>query len=430
MKIKRLFIKRNNYKLKGGILPYVLVVSLIIAVLCATMILFTYYNSLFWTKIKRSDKMELNQESALEYALATGVDSFDYALPYYVDLFGEGDDSIQILKNKWGLFDLLEITAFDDTLSEKQAYILGSHPDDIEMAALYVSNSSSLPVTLVGDASIVGDAYLPSGGVKAGSINKRKYTGSKLIEGAKKQSNNEIPELKTKNSSMIKYYLGLLNSAIKNNKEDKAYIKQSFLKSEYLLMSDNVIELKDTLLGKVIVVSKEKVVLNKSSVIKNVIVVAPEIEIEAGFRGDLEGFALDKISVGEGACLEYPSLLCVENKTNSSINIESNVEVRGTLLMVDISEDAEDENGTIILEKNSLVVGQIVSGGYVNIQGKVYGNLICKSSWYDNNTSTFINYFVDCSINRKQLLSTFLFVNLFGSNNETNEIVRDLKVFE
>ena len=76
-------------KIKAGILPLTVAISVVIASICAALIIVGYYYRLNFTKFEMQDKLRRNAASGIAYLLGQSDLLEDNAL-YYIDLFGEG----------------------------------------------------------------------------------------------------------------------------------------------------------------------------------------------------------------------------------------------------------------------------------------------------------------------------------------------------
>lgn len=164
-------------RFKGGILPYTLAVSLVVALFCFSVILLVYYRNIIWLEYKLQQRLAFNVESAIEYALNSDLMRNEYDKQVVLDLYGEGDDSVSLVKNHWGVLDRLNVMAFSRKHKLERSVLIGSKGSSIDFAALYVANDCPLPVTMIGYSSIVGDAYLPIGGIKGGFLDKQEFKG-------------------------------------------------------------------------------------------------------------------------------------------------------------------------------------------------------------------------------------------------------------
>src|SRR5690606_31089184 len=70
-----------------------------------------------------------------------------------------------------------------------------------------------------------------------------------------------------------------------------------------------------SLTGHILVQSKTKITVDFSSTLKDVILIAPIIEIKAESKGTFQAFATKEINIGENGCFEYPSAFVLMEDT-------------------------------------------------------------------------------------------------------------------
>ena len=64
-----------------------------------------------------------------------------------------------------------------------------------------------------------------------------------------------------------------------------------------------------TITGNVIITSADSLAVSSTAHLEDVIIIAPKVSFEKGFKGSVQVFANRSITVGSGARLEYPSVL-------------------------------------------------------------------------------------------------------------------------
>lgn len=173
----------------------------------------------------------------------------------------------------------------------------------------------------------------------------------------------------------------------------------------------------DTIIGNVIIFSEDRISISSSKFFENVLLIAPTVIIESGFRGNLQVFCRDTIIVEENSTLTYPSVLTVSNHENAFLSIGNGSEVCGLISMVNVGI-ANGNHGSILLNEGSLFVGQIFSHGSVSLRGKVTGSAYCKSLFYNRTGSSYLNYLVNTQIDRAALPDSYVFFNIFDFDGE------------
>ena len=110
--------------LKAGALLYAITISLIIVMICLSLILLSSFVQLQTSHYLELDKLRLNSFSGINLLLS------EYDLPkdkrVNVDLFGNGTDSVELFKSYWGIFDLISSRAFSHNDNFAQTALEGS----------------------------------------------------------------------------------------------------------------------------------------------------------------------------------------------------------------------------------------------------------------------------------------------------------------
>src|SRR5690606_976577 len=146
---------------------------------------------------------------------------------------------------------------------------------------LYIQDNNK-PLVVVGNTKIEGVAYIPKQGVKSGTISGQSYYGSQLIYGQTRTSST-LPRIASEILSQIK---SIEDQALKVSQDQfielehgKGY-KNSFSEPVQVMYSNSDINLNSLqLTGHILIQSKTRIVVEASSVLKDVVLIAPEIEI-------------------------------------------------------------------------------------------------------------------------------------------------------
>ena len=410
LKDKIAIIKYLKLKFKAGILPLVLALSMIMSLFCGSAIILVYYKNLLWIRAETISRLEFNAYSAIELTFSKGLENLILDSPTCIDVYNEGRDSVQLVKNSWGIFDWLSVNAFSGNFSCSKNVLVGYSSHYLNPMGLYISNSHSNPLTMIGNSQIVGDAWLPTRGVKTGFLNRQGFIGDILIDGEILKSEITIPEIRQEIFAKLKKTASLEGGKRVTNNEP---IVNSFLNPPLIINSEESIFLDKTLKGHVVVFSSSEIIIQSSAILDDVILVAPVIKFETGFRGCLQAIAGEKIIMEPGVRLNYPSAL-ITSQNNSLIEINSACLVEGLVMsIVDDQSLIGDSEGIIYLAEGSIVDGQVISNSRVQHYGLINGQLICKSLVVLTNSGEYINYLSGGSVNRKMLSNLYLFNGIF-----------------
>lgn len=399
--------------LKGSTLFMVTVIALIIAVLSACLILVAFNYKLYILRNQREQIVELNCTSGINLLLSTFSDLL-YNERKTIDLYGEGNDSVFIEKDKWGIFDIGIVKAVHRDIEAMKVFQIGSRPAGITKSAIYlVDDGNSLAVA--GNTVVNGTCFLPERGVRSTQISGVNYTGDKIVNGLIKRSSRKLPEI---NKDPVDGIIQLFESdtAIIRKEYSATYTEgldsvfQSFLNPGLVIYQAGPLTIDKTFIGHVLIKSDTIVIVEREAHLQDVIIIAPDIIISSGFRGNLQAYATDTIALGESCILEYPSSLGII-KRESDEDQPSITVGKGTVLsgFIFSYQHADDVRKTLIrMDKDTRMYGQIYSDGYLELKGDVTGGIMCKKIILNTASSFYENHLLNVTIDNSSLSSDYL----------------------
>lgn len=397
-----LFLK----KLKAGALQYTIFISVLILLLISAFITLVYLQQKL--RIKASFFQETVHQAIM---------GFDYVatheIPYEEELklnFNEEIESNVILTKKhWGIFDVVTSKSTVKTEFFQKTSLTGGFISKKE--ALYLKENNK-PLVLVGNTEIRGNVALPRQGVKRGNIAGNSYYGSQLIYGNTRLSNSQLPVIA--NKEFIKQLSNrvLLGDNITHFElEENLQKVQSFDESTLLYQTNGNINLQFIeLTGNIIIWSTSKITISKSAILKDVILIAPKIEVNDNVNGNFQAFATEEIKIGKYCNLEYPTALTVIEKVESIVNSEQESTTTNTQLQTPnqitinsastvkgivtyLSESTKNNyKPQILLEENATIVGEVYCERNFELKGTVKGMVYTDSFIATQFGSVYINH--------------------------------------
>ncbi|WP_299116364.1 hypothetical protein [uncultured Winogradskyella sp.] len=388
-------------KLNAGSLQLVTYITVIIALLLGCFILLVHTQRQFKTR---------------SYTLTETIQNIDKGI---LDLVNNPtkQDSVSIYTNNnaliyilepWGVFQKLGVISKQKTYTYKKTALLGSS-QPIEENALFIKDHNKALV-LVGDTKIKGDAYLPKQGVKSGNIAGQSYNKPRFVDGNIAPI-KQFPKLQFK----LRNYLQNIQSYYDKNNFESIIIKpgstylNSFETTTQVYINPNPIYLENiTLKGNIVIQSDSKIVIDVSSNLKDVILIAPIIEIEDNTKGIFQAFASEYITVGKHCNLEYPSALVLIKDYRSPftkdnfIDVGSNTRLKGSILLLG-RKDSKNYNPQLIINKSVEIKGEIYSEQTIELMGKVFGTTYTDGFVTRANGSYYQNHLRNAEINRDKL---------------------------
>ncbi|GGF10422.1 hypothetical protein GCM10011518_19520 [Flavobacterium limi] len=338
-----------------------------------------------------------------------------------IDFIKKENQTIQTNLSQWGIFQKgITVTQFRKKKFIKTA-LIGSLLNTEESPTLFLQETHN-GLTVVGNTAIRGNAYLPKQGVNSGYIAGNSYYGSQLIYGTIKKSTAELPKPEKTVLDIVQYYLKeykLLNHQEYINLDSGSKITNSFKDKTKGYYSLNPIVLENkSISGNIIIKSEISIKIKKSSLLKDIILIAPTIEIEDETTGNFQAIASKKITMGKKCILSYPSALVLfqDNQNNpdetsiipfdNQIFIDSQSVIKGTVSYIQTKETS-DFKTQVILEKDSKIKGQVYCNGNFEIKGTVSGSVMTKQFLANQAGSIFVNHIYNATIENENVPTVY-----------------------
>lgn len=367
-------------RLKAGALQYAIFVSVIIALLISTIISVAYLHQKIAVK---ADYFINNIDNTnLVFKSLSGI-SIDYGVPLKTEI---KNSTVIINKSHWGLFDYIQVQSrIHKEYFEKNALVGGYNPD---RPALYLQDADK-PLVVVGDTKIIGTAYLPSAGIKRGDMGGHSYTGDKLIYGSTLSSRPSLPKPVNRNyfiDSDTTFEKGI--SRYINLREKDTWVN-SFNDTLLIVKNPSFIELRyKKLTGKILIQSDTLIRVYPTSRLKDVILVAPVVEIKDKVAGNFQIIAGKRIYIGKDVNLSYPSALILADKdltettptqnTQPDILLDDNSSVAGGVVYLTKVKKKNNYSAQIRINSTSQITGEIYCEGNLELKGRINGSVYTR----------------------------------------------------
>lgn len=406
--------------IKAGSLFYVIVISIIIAIVSSAIILFAYQSRLAFDFLQTQERLNLNAESGLNLLLSNqSLLAPDESR--FTELYGTGEDSVYLQRKRWGAFEfVLSRAVFHNRMVERLAQA-GYASDVSKPYALYLADEGK-PLALCGDTKITGNAFLPKSGVERAYIEGQHFTGKQLINGTIYKSDNLLPAL---NKDLLDHLQKLLKEKKQTDTDSVITMNRAFSgDSLHHTFKENTLILKShgpvyvdntTYSGNIILLSDTVILVGSNAQLEDVILIAPRIIIQEHFRGQLQAFCSDSLIVEPNVTLRYPSVLGLVSFNASrpcAIVLNENDTLIGSVFAHQTLIDSYKRAG-IRLRKKSVLIGQAYSSGYAEVQGSIYGSLTCSKLLLETPSSVYENHLLNATINQMALPSYFTGITLF-----------------
>lgn len=412
-------------KVKAGALYLSIIIALIIAMICSSLLVLTYYFRLYYVQNQRAQQLENNMDAGLSIALnqSKSMDSLQL-----IDLYEQQGDSLLIRTEKWGLFKMvyLQTQIQSDTLY--RALLIGNNCGH-DQNVIYLSDEDR-PLSISGNTQLTGDVLLPKSGIKKAYVDGKPYTGVTMVDGNIKNSDKDLPPL---DSTWI---LSLQKQLKKLPTETfgPLPINRSFKEQTLHFRADINTSLKQAdLKGNIIISSDTTLQIPADAKLDGILVFAKQIRVKTGFKGNCQLFATDSIIVEKEVTLNYPSCLGLLKQPElitgmqPTIAIAEKVDFSGIIFSY---EAKKSKLQTLIsIGKNSKIKGEVYAMGILKLANdvQVYGKVSCDRFLMQQNASLYENYLFNVKLSRPDRSSYYLSSPLFYTAQVQQKVLKWLE---
>ena len=416
-----------SQKIKAGALQYVLVISVIIAIIIFAFISLVYLQQRMSIKHSFTKEAIANTQMGFEYLKSNQI---PYDEQIILPLFENEEANTSIIKKHWGFFDIAIITSKVKNEFFQKIGLLGTQ--NSKRDALYLKDNNQ-SLVLVGNTKIIGNASIPKQGVKSGNIAGTSYNGNQLIYGNQKTSLNVLPEVK--NIAYLKiFYKNYNNENLQIFELENGLKKhQSFTENTLLYESRNQITLNSlSLSGNILIVSKTAIKVEASTKLEDVILIAPKISVASNFRGNFQAIATKNIEIQSNCQLNYPTSLVLLEKENlipknkqqqkeeNQISIAKNSFIKG-IVLYHSENKASNYKTQIKIEENSTIIGEVYCTKNTTLLGNVFGSIYTNNFIIKKSGGTYVNHIYNGVINSKKLPKQYAGLQI---NQESNSVAK------
>jgi len=406
-------------KLKAGAMQLTLCIVVMIALLLMAFLLFTHSHKLFKVQSEFAIQTIKNSNRGINYTLLNDTKLNDTTI---IELDDNHVETIQVNREYWGVFERVTSVSKIKNHVVKKTAIIGGFQNEKDRIALYLQDNNQ-PLVVVGNTMIKGMSYLPQKGIKSGSISGQSYYGNQLIYGAKKNSSN-IPKLHAELIYQIDnlsyQYLTAKPEQFINIVSENSYHHSFFEPVKFMFSIDDIRLSRVHLIGNIIIQSKTRITVENSSNLKDVILIAPEIEVQDGVKGNFQVFANKNIVIDSNVVLEYPTAIILNetqdenDKKKSKVILKSNSYLKGSIIFIG-QPASNNYESQIELQDKTTVFGEVYCNQNIDLKGTVLGsvytnNFIAKQSGY-----IYQNHIYNGTISIDELPQQYIGVRLSNS---------------
>ncbi len=382
-------------KLRAGVLSTVVVVSALMLLLLAGVLWLWDADFLLFSRTNYMRIQLANIESAFTlYRNDPGImDRLDADSTFvlYDSLPGS---RVKIACKPWGLYEQVGVTTADGRVHSVRL-MAAAQPGKNGGTFWYKDNSGAL--TLSGNTNLQSKAFLPKNGVIYGQMQSVFFSGEKLDPADVAKSEKELVQPLTGVREIIHTLL--------DSQGDKAATDS--LRVDFYNTSPAVIDLgSGTLAGCYyagnIILLGDKLHIDPSCRLQNIIVSARSVSVADGFKGRMQVFATDTVIVGAGAELAYPSGVYAgryaEMGDSCRVNGYLIVDLEGNPGIADTPFKADIKKPNLRKARTSRLRGLLWTDGIAMLQGIVTGAAILGESVYYSPQGYYRHMLYDASV--------------------------------
>lgn len=177
--------------------------------------------------------------------------------------------------------------------------------------------------------------------------------------------------------------------------------------------------------GNFVLRNKDSIRITKNTVLEDVILIAPKITFEEGFKGTVQAFATKGIELEQKVTLQYPSVICVysENTSETLIKIKKGSKITGAVVL--FGNDIENfKNNSIEIDEEGLIFGDIYCSGKLDLKSNVYGSVYTNRFYLKTKSSSHDNTISDIEINSSKRPKYFISIPLFETKKTKYGILK------
>lgn len=397
------------HKIKAGALQLTMFIVVMIALLLAACVILINTHKRFEMQTDFVLETIDNANKGIDYVLQNDLRVND-SIP--IDLQDEDYKTLTVYCDYWGLFEKVMSTSKIKTNTFKKRALIGALQPQTDRTTLYVEDQNK-PLVVVGNTNIQGLVYLPKQGVRTGNISGHSYYGTQLIYGTTRTS-DKLPEISKETRGHIKTIQKTIDHIDPNQFLDLSRTKtyqNSFFNPLQVIFSNTDIALSEvSLTGHILVQSNTKISVDASSMLKDVVLMAPKIEIKNNSKGTFQALATKEIRVGKNCNLNYPSAL-VLNEDKVAQNVSNNNEspfikvikgsnIRGVIAYIGSTQNYKAQ---VFIDEGVMVTGEIYCNQNLELLGTVYGSVFTSNFVANQSGSSYQNHLYNATISIDKL---------------------------
>ncbi len=400
--------------LRAGVLATVIVVSVLLLSLLAGLMWLWEADFLLFSRTDYLLRQRANIESAYTlYRIDPGIMerlTADSTLQLYDSL---PSSRMKLSRMPWGLYETVSVASADGRIHSVR---LMAATETGGTTFWYKDNNGAL--TLSGRTNIKGRASLPRNGVIYGQMQSVFFSGEKLLPADISRSETAMPGPSKTARDVIGAIFGLRGEELLT---DSLHV--NFYCTPTTVAYLGSVSLEGCRLSGNIIVVAEKLHIGASCTMTDIIVAARSVVIADGFRGRLQVFAADSVSVGENVTLQSPSGLF----SGLYAQVGEGSEVNGYVIIdpsgvprAPVNPDRPDvKRPNMRTTRTSRLRGLLYVDGIAALQGIVTGSAIIGEAVYYSPQGYYRHMLYDASVLQSDAVHYPLWLDAAKGRKET-----------
>lgn len=318
-----------------------------------------------------------------------------------IRLYDSSEASIVTVERKpWGLYEVVSVTAEAGGMYRTGILGIAKQGSD-SLTFCYPDTGSS--VTMAGRSNIQGKMEIPRNGIIYGQMRSVFFSGEKPDIKNIGVSEKELPAPSGFAKAQIEELFALLSHEHPSPETDS--ISAPFYRNDPVVIRAYGEELADCTLEGNIILLAEKLLIDVSANLRDILIIGRDITVAAGFRGSAQIFATDTLRMQGPSFMEYPSGIY----SNRYIELGDNAIVNGYAIV-----KAEDQSDIMKAHyrqsRMAKVRGMLYAEGNTQLQGIVSGSAYVSKLVYYSPQGYYKDMLYDASLLRNEEMAMPLWV--------------------
>ena len=392
---------------------YAIAISLFLYVLIGAFLALKYQQKILLIQQQASLDLSNLCESGIIY-YQTNASDFSVDNTKKINLSEEINETVNITKHRWGAYELVSVNAARNKFRKSVLQLVGSNPADF--FTIYLSDQNVF-LEAQGTTQLQGRFSLPGGFIK-----RSKFYGKVRSVDSIKSSPRTIPPISDEFSGFVESIKDINYLSTKFQVEYKVpdFMFERFSDTGVVIFSEDEISLSDvTLSGKIIIRSQKRVSVSPTANLNDIIISAPEIDLQTGFSGSIQLFSDSLIHIGMQCRFKYPSFIGLFANNNASIKIPHGCEIAGGIAL-EVKNPSPNSESAVILEKGSRNYGLVYSTHNIILKESINGSIYARYTMPYEFGNSKKNVIKDVKINSLSLKDEFTYPVIFMHGRRNN----------